>query len=74
MKSFTSVLVLLGDRYLVVDCGGGTVDLTVHEVKLPEGHLKELYKASGKAVLLYLLTLHNILITTKKQYNCSDNV
>ncbi|XP_032889840.1 heat shock 70 kDa protein 12A isoform X2 [Amblyraja radiata] len=36
-----------GDRYLVVDCGGGTVDLTVHEVKLPEGHLKELYKASG---------------------------
>ncbi|XP_069756131.1 heat shock 70 kDa protein 12A isoform X1 [Narcine bancroftii] len=36
-----------GDRYLVVDCGGGTVDLTVHEVQLPEGHLKELYKASG---------------------------
>ncbi|XP_067909074.1 heat shock 70 kDa protein 12A isoform X1 [Heterodontus francisci] len=36
-----------GDRYIVVDCGGGTVDLTVHEVKLPEGHLKELYKASG---------------------------
>uniref|UniRef100_A0A4W3J412 Heat shock protein 12A n=1 Tax=Callorhinchus milii TaxID=7868 RepID=A0A4W3J412_CALMI len=36
-----------GDRYLVVDCGGGTVDLTVHEIKLPEGHLKELYKASG---------------------------
>ncbi|GCC22225.1 hypothetical protein chiPu_0000610 [Chiloscyllium punctatum] len=36
-----------GDRYIVVDCGGGTVDLTVHEVKMPEGHLKELYKASG---------------------------
>lgn len=37
-----------GDRYVVVDCGGGTVDLTVHQIRLPEGHLKELYKASGK--------------------------
>ncbi|XP_029608775.1 heat shock 70 kDa protein 12A isoform X2 [Salmo trutta] len=36
-----------GDRYVVVDCGGGTVDLTVHQIQLPEGHLKELYKASG---------------------------
>ncbi|XP_075902294.1 heat shock 70 kDa protein 12A isoform X2 [Nelusetta ayraudi] len=36
-----------GDRYVVVDCGGGTVDLTVHQICLPEGHLKELYKASG---------------------------
>ncbi|XP_026165672.1 heat shock 70 kDa protein 12A isoform X3 [Mastacembelus armatus] len=36
-----------GDRYVVVDCGGGTVDLTVHQIRLPEGHLKELYKASG---------------------------
>ncbi|XP_069095367.1 heat shock 70 kDa protein 12A isoform X2 [Pleurodeles waltl] len=35
------------DRYVVVDCGGGTVDLTVHQITLPEGHLKELYKASG---------------------------
>lgn len=37
----------LGDRYVVVDCGGGTVDLTVHQIRMPEGHLKELYKASG---------------------------
>uniref|UniRef100_A0A4W5RAX3 Heat shock 70 kDa protein 12A n=1 Tax=Hucho hucho TaxID=62062 RepID=A0A4W5RAX3_9TELE len=36
-----------GDRYVVVDCGGGTVDLTVHQIQLPQGHLKELYKASG---------------------------
>ncbi|KAM9324881.1 heat shock 70 kDa protein 12A [Gastrophryne carolinensis] len=36
-----------GDKYVVVDCGGGTVDLTVHQIRLPEGHLKELYKASG---------------------------
>lgn len=42
---------------MVVDCGGGTVDLTVHQIRLPEGHLKELYKASGKTTpsgLLYI--------------------
>ncbi|XP_029110319.1 heat shock 70 kDa protein 12B isoform X1 [Scleropages formosus] len=36
-----------GDRYMVVDCGGGTVDLTVHQIEQPQGTLKELYKASG---------------------------
>ncbi|XP_072310783.1 heat shock 70 kDa protein 12B isoform X2 [Eucyclogobius newberryi] len=36
-----------GDRYVVADCGGGTVDLTVHQVEQPQGTLKELYKASG---------------------------
>ena len=35
----------IGSRYLVVDCGGGTVDITVHE--LVSGGLNELYKASG---------------------------
>ena len=35
-----------GTRYLVVDCGGGTVDITVHEI-LPYGRLKELHRASG---------------------------
>lgn len=40
--------VLTGDRYIVVDSGGGTVDVTVHQIRLPEGHLKELYKATGK--------------------------
>ena len=44
---FLCVCVCVGDRYVVVDCGGGTVDLTVHQIRLPEGHLKELYKASG---------------------------
>ncbi|XP_053731732.1 heat shock 70 kDa protein 12A isoform X1 [Synchiropus splendidus] len=43
-----------GDRYVVVDCGGGTVDLTVHQIRLPEGHLKELYKASGAVCSLPL--------------------
>lgn len=37
---------------MVVDCGGGTVDLTVHQIRMPEGHLKELYKASGESCLL----------------------
>ena len=23
---------ILGGRYMVVDCGGGTVDITVHEI------------------------------------------
>uniref|UniRef100_A0A8C9MF31 Heat shock protein family A (Hsp70) member 12B n=1 Tax=Serinus canaria TaxID=9135 RepID=A0A8C9MF31_SERCA len=36
-----------GDRYIVADCGGGTVDLTVHQIEKPQGTLKELYKASG---------------------------
>ncbi|KAG9345806.1 hypothetical protein JZ751_008951 [Albula glossodonta] len=35
------------DRYIVADCGGGTVDLTVHQIEQPQGTLKELYKASG---------------------------
>ncbi|CAM9384127.1 heat shock 70 kDa protein 12B-like isoform X1 [Lampetra planeri] len=36
-----------GDKYLVADCGGGTVDLTVHQIEHPQGTLKELHKASG---------------------------
>uniref|UniRef100_A0A3B3TMT9 Uncharacterized protein n=1 Tax=Poecilia latipinna TaxID=48699 RepID=A0A3B3TMT9_9TELE len=35
-----------GSQYIVVDCGGGTIDITVHEV-LEGGALKELHKASG---------------------------
>ncbi|KAH3840692.1 heat shock 70 kDa protein 12A-like isoform X1 [Dreissena polymorpha] len=33
-------------KYLVLDAGGGTVDITVHEVN-PDGTLKELHKANG---------------------------
>ena len=33
---------------MVVDCGGGTVDITVHEVSTG-GKLTELYRASGGA-------------------------
>lgn len=35
-----------GTQYMVVDCGGGTIDITVHEV-VEEGLLKELRAASG---------------------------
>uniref|UniRef100_A0A3Q2G9W9 Heat shock protein family A (Hsp70) member 12A.2 n=2 Tax=Cyprinodon variegatus TaxID=28743 RepID=A0A3Q2G9W9_CYPVA len=35
-----------GTKYIVVDCGGGTIDITVHEV-LEHGVLRELLKASG---------------------------
>ncbi len=45
----------LGARYMVVDCGGGTVDITVHEivaaqqpgVEQGEGQLREVFKATG---------------------------
>ncbi|XP_052821671.1 heat shock 70 kDa protein 12A isoform X2 [Octopus bimaculoides] len=37
-----------GMRYMVVDCGGGTVDITVHELE-SSGLLRELYKATGGA-------------------------
>lgn len=37
-----------GVTYIVADCGGGTVDLTLHQIQ-KNGKLKELYKASGGA-------------------------
>lgn len=36
-----------GTRYMVVDCGGGTVDITVYEMESKYGHLRELHKATG---------------------------
>uniref|UniRef100_A0A8W8L4G0 Heat shock 70 kDa protein 12A n=1 Tax=Magallana gigas TaxID=29159 RepID=A0A8W8L4G0_MAGGI len=35
-----------GQKYMVVDAGGGTVDITVHEVR-DNGSVKELHKANG---------------------------
>ncbi|XP_052215038.1 heat shock 70 kDa protein 12A-like isoform X6 [Dreissena polymorpha] len=35
-----------GKKYLVLDAGGGTIDITVHEV-CERGTLKEIHKASG---------------------------
>lgn len=37
-----------GTKYMVIDLGGGTADITVHE-KLKGNKLKELFKASGGA-------------------------
>ena len=40
--------VKFGQRYVVVDCGGGTVDITVHQaMDLDAHHLKELHRATG---------------------------
>ena len=44
--------VLPGSRYMVLDCGGGTVDITLHEMDAETGYLKELYKAAGKMTLV----------------------
>lgn len=35
-----------GSKYIVVDAGGGTVDITAHEVR-EDGHVGELIKATG---------------------------
>ncbi|KAL3862559.1 hypothetical protein ACJMK2_008519 [Sinanodonta woodiana] len=45
----TSIVPLCpGTRYIVVDAGGGTVDITIHEV-MEDGNLKEIHKATGGA-------------------------
>jgi molecular chaperone DnaK (HSP70) len=36
-----------GNRYMVVDCGGGTVDITAHEVVGGGGGLKEIAEGTG---------------------------
>ena len=38
----------VGDRFMVVDCGGGTVDITVHEV-LKDKRIKEVVSGTGGA-------------------------
>ncbi|KAK3576893.1 hypothetical protein CHS0354_012950 [Potamilus streckersoni] len=35
-----------GSKYMILDAGGGTVDVTVHKVR-SDGKLKELYRATG---------------------------
>ncbi|CAG2169780.1 unnamed protein product, partial [Oppiella nova] len=36
-----------GTKYIVVDVGGGTVDITCHQIQNKEGSLKELHKSMG---------------------------
>ncbi|XP_052074070.1 heat shock 70 kDa protein 12A-like [Mytilus californianus] len=40
------VVAPVGSKYIVVDLGGGTADITVHE-KINDGRLREIYFASG---------------------------
>lgn len=42
-----SELIFAPGSYMVVDCGGGTVDITVHSVSSTTGTLRELHKATG---------------------------
>ncbi|KAL3841758.1 hypothetical protein ACJMK2_019860 [Sinanodonta woodiana] len=42
----TTALFKPGDKYMVLDAGGGTVDITVHEVEAG-GRLREVHKATG---------------------------
>lgn len=42
-----ATIISLGTRYMVVDCGGGTVDITVHEMTDKKGNLRELHKPTG---------------------------
>ena len=48
MHSKIAADIFPGVKYLVADCGGGTVDLTIHQME-ENGQLKELYKATGGA-------------------------
>jgi molecular chaperone DnaK (HSP70) len=34
-------------RFIVADCGGGTVDITLHELSNSDSSLKELLSATG---------------------------
>jgi len=38
---------LIGTRYMVVDCGGGSIDITVHELVSVHRPVAELHKVCG---------------------------
>lgn len=46
-NSTLSINIILGTKYIVADCGGGTVDITIHEIDDQTGNINELYKATG---------------------------
>lgn len=67
-----------GARYLVLDNGGGTVDVTVHQI-IDENRVREVYKATGGAwggtkvdesFVEYLVSMFSdeVIQTLKKQY------
>ena len=50
---------------MVVDCGGGTVDITVHEITSRDGHLRELFKATGGPYGSISKSCNNALMSCK---------
>lgn len=46
VKSHSSLGLDVGDAYMLVDCGGGTVDITCHELET-KTDVKEIWMASG---------------------------
>ncbi|KAL3841762.1 hypothetical protein ACJMK2_019864 [Sinanodonta woodiana] len=45
-KKSAEMLLKPGDKYMVLDAGGGTVDITVHEIE-KGGRLREVHRATG---------------------------
>jgi molecular chaperone DnaK (HSP70) len=44
---FVACCLCTGTKYMIVDCGGGTVDITVYEMITESGKLRELHQATG---------------------------
>ncbi|KAJ7381801.1 hypothetical protein OS493_038955 [Desmophyllum pertusum] len=45
-RSVDGILSKLNTHYIVVDIGGGTLDVTVHEIQ-DDGTIKEIHKVTG---------------------------
>ncbi|XP_033743088.1 heat shock 70 kDa protein 12B-like isoform X2 [Pecten maximus] len=73
LQSFTP-----GSKYIVLDAGGGTIDITAHEVQ-SDGSLKEIHKANGgdwggtKVDHAYQLLLSDIIGDSALHYFLENN-
>jgi len=47
LRSNSNPIIRPSGSYMVVDCGGGSVDITVHNISNWRGTLRELHKATG---------------------------
>ncbi|XP_071180737.1 heat shock 70 kDa protein 12B-like [Mytilus edulis] len=70
-----------GSRYMVIDAGGGTVDITIHEV-VDEQNIREIYAANGgpwggnninKAFIDFLNELFGVETFEEFQRKCVDD-
>jgi len=57
---------------MVVDCGGGTVDITVYEMTSDGGKLKELHMATGGPHGSTGMYLH-LSVYSKEYYNIAGD-